>query len=49
MNFGNRRAIRYCADWNRMLFHRLTTYAGFAGSALFILTLNGSTSGSEPM
>jgi hypothetical protein len=49
MNLGNRRAIRYWADWNRMLFQRLTTYAGFAGSVLFIRTVNGSTSGSEPM
>ena len=49
MNFGNRRAIRYCADWNRMLFQRLSTYAGFSGSALFVRTVNGSTSGSAPM
>ena len=31
MNFGNRRLIWYCADWNRMLFHRLTHVGGLLG------------------
>ena len=48
MKFGNRRLIRYCADWNRMLFQRFNTYAAFGGSARRVWTVNGSTSGSEP-